>query len=143
MLIYFSVLYNYTYFANKKHIMSNSDQKKKKQDCKKQILDIVIHKKKYRDQTFSAHSLADEMGVSIYQLSRIMKRDLNMSYTDLVHQARIKDAQKYLVSIRGRKMTVDDISVMVGFNNRQSFFSAFRKWVNKTPEQYRNSILNA
>lgn len=112
-------------------------------DYKKQIIEIVINKKKYRDQDFSAHDLAEMLGISIFQLSRVLKRELSMSYTDLVHQARIKDAQKYLVSKRGRKLTIDDIGVMVGFNNRQSFFAAFKKWVEMTPEQYRVTTLKA
>lgn len=112
-------------------------------EYKKQIIDIVINKRKYRDPDYNAHGLANDLKISIFQLSRVLKRELGMSYTDLVHKARIKDAQKYLVSKRGRKLTIDDISVMIGFSNRQSFFAAFKKWSGTTPEQYRNSILKA
>ena len=104
----------------------------------KNIIDHVIRvEKKYRDPDFSACKLAERLGIRSYTLSRIIKSEFGVTYTDIVHTLRVHDAMRHLKDKRFSPYTVDDIGVMVGFCNRQSFFSAFKKATGMTPEKYR------
>ena len=44
---------------------------------------------------------------------------------------------RHLKDKRFAPYSIDDIGLMVGFRNRQSFFSAFKKVSGTTPEKYR------
>lgn len=60
-----------------------------------------------------------------------------MNYASFVNKYRIEDAMTILADKRYKNLTMEDVADMVGFANRQSFYSAFRK-VNKcTPRDYK------
>ena len=48
------------------------------------IEEILIRGKRYRDPDFSARKLAEALGVSSFQLSRIIKATYGISYADIV-----------------------------------------------------------
>lgn len=104
---------------------------------KEPIDEILIKGKRYRDPMFSANELASMLGVSVWKLSRIVKKEYGMGYVEIVHECRVKDAMRHLKDERFEAYSIDDIGAMVGFGNRQSFFSAFKKIVGMTPERYR------
>ena len=88
----------------------------------KNLIDHIIRvEKKYRDPDFSACKLAEKLGIRSYTLSRIIKSEFGTTYTDIVHTLRVQDAMRHLKDRRLSPYTVDDIGVMVGFCNRQSF----------------------
>ena len=106
---------------------------------KGRIDEILIREKRYRDPGFSAGELAKMLGVSGWKLSRTVRKVYGMGYAEVVHGCRIKDAMHLLRDGRYGDCSVDDIGRMVGFGNRQSFFSAFKKLVGMTPERYRKN----
>ena len=101
------------------------------------IEEILIRGKRYRDPDFSARKLAEALGVSSFQLSRIIKATYGISYAVIVLYINIQDAMRHLKDKRFAPYSIDDIGLMVGFRNRQSFFSAFKKVSGTTPEKYR------
>lgn len=112
----------------------------KKNETYRNLIDQIIRvEKKYRDPDFSASMLAERMGLPSYALSRILKSTYGTTYTNIVHALRIQDAARHLKDKRFAPYSVDDIGVMVGFSNRQSFFSAFKKATGTTPEKFRLS----
>jgi len=109
---------------------------------KTEILEIVIKKKMYRDPDFSAQKLGEMIGVPNYKVSKILKKEFGMSFSDIVLRKRIEEAKKKLVNEKYKDMMVDDIGVMVGFKNRQSFFDAFHKYASTTPDKWRKANNN-
>jgi len=106
-------------------------------DWKKKIDDILVKKKGYRDPDYSAQKLAEELGVSAFQLARLLKRVYGKSYSDIVLPLRIRDAQKYLLNPKKAHLMVEEIGILVGFKNKWSFFLAFRKYAGGTPGEMR------
>jgi AraC-like DNA-binding protein len=103
------------------------------------IENILIKEGKYRDPNFSAQVLAGLLGVSASKLSRVIKNEYGMTYTNLVHNLRIQDAKRYLKNVRMSAYSIEDIGTFAGFKNRQSFFNAFRKATGTTPERFRRT----
>ena len=60
-----------------------------------------------------------------------------MNYTSFVNKFRIEEAMAILVDRRYQKYRIEEVSDMVGFSNRQSFYAAFYKLMNMTPRDYR------
>jgi AraC-like DNA-binding protein len=103
---------------------------------------LLIEDKRYCDPNFSAQQLAEMLGVSPSQLSRILKSEYGMSYMGVVHAHRIQSAMHHLKDRRLASYSVDDIGALVGFRNRQSFFGAFKKLTGTTPDIYRRMNTN-
>ena len=109
-----------------------------KQESYKESIDAILIKGKgYLEPDFSAQQLAEQLGISAFTLSRLLKTIYGMSYSDIVHAHRIQDATKHLKDKRFAPYSIDDIGMIVGFKNRQSFFTAFKKATGTTPEKFR------
>ena len=101
------------------------------------ILNIVVVQKKYKDPNYSAKDLAKELKTNTRYLSAVVNSRFGMNYSCLLNEYRIKDALHLLVDKRYMDKNVEEISAMVGFANRQSFYAAFYKNVGETPNGYR------
>ena len=107
------------------------------------IVDIVIVKKKYKDPNFSSRDLAKMLKTNTRYLSAVVNSRFNMNFSCLVNEYRIKDALRLLADKKHAEKNVEEISAMVGFANRQSFYAAFYRIIGETPNGYRKNALSA
>ena len=61
----------------------------------------------------------------------------HMNYTSFINKFRIEEAMAILVDRRYQKLRMEEVSDMVGFSNRQSFYASFYKMMKMTPRQFR------
>ena len=107
------------------------------------IVDIVIVKKKYKDPNFSSKDLAKLLKTNTRYLSAVVNSRFGMNYSCLLNEYRVKDALRIMADKKNADKNVEEISAMVGFANRQSFYAAFYRIVGETPNGYRKRILEA
>lgn len=105
------------------------------------ILGIIVLQKKYKDPNYSAKDLAKELKTNTRYLSAVVNSRFGQNYSCLLNEYRIKDALHLLTDKRYADKNVEEISAMVGFANRQSFYAAFYKNVGETPNGYRKKHL--
>jgi AraC-like DNA-binding protein len=110
-------------------------------DLYKKILNIIVVQKRYKDPNFSAKDLAKELKTNTRYLSAVVNSRFGQNYSCLLNEYRIKDALRLLTDRRYADRNVEEISSMVGFANRQSFYAAFFKNVGETPNGYRKRNL--
>lgn len=101
------------------------------------IINIVVVQKKYRDPEYSAKQLAKELETNTRYLSAVINSRFGMNYSCLLNEYRIREALHLLTDKRYATKNIEDISTMVGFANRQSFYAAFYKIMGETPAGYR------
>jgi YesN/AraC family two-component response regulator len=101
------------------------------------ILTIIVAQKKYRDSNYSAKQLAKELNTNPRYLSAVINSRFGMNYSCLVNECRIRDAQHMILDKRYLDKTMEEIGLMAGFANRQSFYTAFYKINGEAPHQYR------
>ena len=101
------------------------------------IMKIVVMDKKYRDKDYSAKKLAEEIGTNTRYISAVVNVRFHTNYTSFVNKYRIDDAMSILVDKRYQDLTMEEVSDMVGFSNRQSFYASFYRIVGITPRDYR------
>ncbi len=115
-------------------------------DVADQLYEAILHKmvveKKYRDPSYNAKALAGELGTNARFISAVVNQRFNKNYPSVVNEYRIHEAQFMLVDKRYADKTIEQISTMVGFSNRQSFYSAFYRILGTTPNVYRMSNTN-
>ena len=100
---------------------------------------VIVGQKKYKDATYSARALAEDLETNTRYLSAVINSRFGMNYSCLVNEYRIKEAMNLLVDKRYAAKNIEEISTMVGFSNRQSFYAAFYRIVGMTPKEYRDS----
>lgn len=106
-------------------------------EMKEKILNIIVMQKKYKDKDYSAKKLAEDLGTNTRYISAVVNVRFHMNYTSFVNKFRIEEAMTLLVDRRYQKLRMEEISDMVGFANRQSFYASFYKLLGITPRQYR------
>ena len=103
------------------------------------IVEIVVLQKKYKDPNFSSKDLAKQLKTNTRYLSAVVNSRFGMNFSCLLNEYRIKDALRLLGDKKNKDKNVEEISAMVGFANRQSFYAAFYRIVGETPHGYRRS----
>ncbi len=106
-------------------------------EMKEKILNIIVMQKKYKDKNYSAKRLAEDLGTNTRYVSAVVNVRFHMNYTSFVNKYRIEEAMSILVDKRYKDLNIEDVSDMVGFANRQSFYASFYKLMNMTPREYR------
>lgn len=106
-------------------------------EMKEKILNIIVMQKKYKDKNYSAKRLAEDLGTNTRYISAVVNVRFHMNYTSFINKYRIEEAMSILVDKRYQDLKMEDVSDMVGFSNRQSFYASFYKIMNMTPREYR------
>lgn len=107
------------------------------------IVEIVVLQKKYRDPNFSSKDLAKQLQTNTRYLSAVVNSRFGMNYSCLLNEYRIKDALRLMADKKNADKNIEEISAMVGFANRQSFYASFYRIVGETPHGYRRRVLEA
>jgi len=95
---------------------------------------IQVVEERYCQEDFSIADLADEFDVSISYMSKLFKQGQNMNFTDYLWMLRLRRAKELLLTTN---MTVDEISVAVGYSNTSSFRRKFKAETGISPSQFR------
>lgn len=107
-------------------------------EIKEKIHHMIVVKKKYKDKDYSAKKLATDLGTNTRYISAVINVRFHMNYTSLVNKYRIEEAKSILADKRYKDLRIEQVSDMVGFSNRQSFYTSFYKFIGVTPCEYRN-----
>lgn len=106
-------------------------------ELKDKILQKILFEKKYKDKDYSAKMLAEDLGTNTRYISAVVNVKFHVNYTTFVNRYRIDEAMTLLADKRYREYTMEEISDMVGFANRQSFYASFFKFNGITPREYK------
>lgn len=108
---------------------------------KEKILRIIVIQEKYKDKEYSAKPLAMDLGTNTRYVSAVINVKFHTNYSCFVNKYRIDEAMSLMVDRRYQKLTMEQISDMVGFSNRQSFYASFYRIMNMSPREYRVKFL--
>lgn len=106
-------------------------------NLKEQIVRILYTEQKYRDQTYSARKLAEELGTNPRYISAAVNVRFDMNYSTLVNKYRVEEAMQILADQNCDHLRIEEVSARVGFANRQSFYAAFFKFTGLTPREFK------
>lgn len=113
-------------------------REKLKKICKG-IHNYVIVGRRYRNVNYTAKRLAEDIHTNTRYLSAAIRMHYNCNFAELVNKLRVEEA-KQMISDPESTMTMEDISYSAGFANRQSFYTAFGKYVGMTPKEYQRQL---
>ncbi len=89
------------------------------------------------DSDLRLPKLAAALGVSTHQLSQVINTEYGQSFSQFINSYRIDEAEQLL---RNSDRQVIEIAYQVGFNNKTSFYKAFKKQLAVSPTEYRKQF---
>ena len=110
-------------------------------ELKERIMDVVVMQKKFKDKNYSARQLAKDLGTNSRYVSAVVNVRFRMNYTTFINKFRIEEAMSILTDKRYSDLRMEEVSDMVGFSNRQSFYASFYKFTGITPKEYRTRYM--
>ena len=96
-------------------------------------------KKPWLENDLRLPKLAKIVGTPTHHLSQVINEQFNLNFFDFVNKYRIEEAKKLILDEKTKHFTFLRIAYDVGFNNKTSFNSAFRKHAGMTPTEFRRN----
>jgi AraC-like DNA-binding protein len=112
--------------APKSQVINNADEQ-----FLSKLIDVI--EEYMTDPAFGVELLSGKMAMSQSVLYKKLKAVTDMSVNDFAKTIRLKKAAQLL---QQKQLSVFDVSLMVGFNDRKYFSREFRKQFGKSPSEY-------
>ena len=92
----------------------------------------------YAQNDLSLNRLAEKFHISVPYLSKIFKEHVETNFMDFLIKVRIEKAMELLAN---SNIKINEVAQEVGYTNSHSFIRAFKKYVGKTPGEFRNGMV--
>jgi AraC-like DNA-binding protein len=96
---------------------------------------LMEEERYFLDNAVSPRTLAKKINVSGHHLSQILNEQFQKTFYDFINEQRVEFAKGLL--LRDKNTPVLDIAFESGFNNKVTFYNAFKRYVGMTPTEYR------
>lgn len=91
----------------------------------------------YSNPDLNVSMIANIVNRNLDYVSRMFKKEAGIGLLDYIHEVRITKARELL---REQKLTIQQISSMVGYSNCESFIRVFKRKEGITPGRYREQM---
>ena len=119
---------------NKKEVAASSEEVEQTTYV---IHQAITYMKEHYAENIELQTLADELYVSTWHLSKLFKKETGSNFVDLLNEIRIGEASRLLLESNYK---VYEIAEMVGYSDIAYFSRIFKKFTSLTPSQYRNQM---
>lgn len=131
------MLKNGDYFGKAKAKYRKSGlQESLRQSKIKQLEQLFKDEKPYLQQSYSLAQLAKHLNLSPQITSQLINEGMQRRFFELIHDYRIKDAQRRLMS-EPEVPKMEYLAYELGYGSKSAFYMAFKKSTGLTPRQYR------
>lgn len=125
--------------AEEKYKRGTHNTKKTDEEKFLKIKNYIKQNRRFLDSTFSLEKLSSEMGMSINKLSHIINKESGNNFSEYINFLRVEKAKKYLIKSDYSAYTIVAIGLECGFNSKSTFYTAFKKFTNITPSQFKKT----
>ena len=113
-----------------------------KQGILNRITEEFEKKDYFAENLASLSDLAKRLGESPHHVSQVINEKLGKNFFELLASYRIEKAKRILEEDKSVRLTIEEISEMVGYNSKTAFNNSFKKITGKTPSEFRKSAIS-
>lgn len=95
---------------------------------------------RFLDSELSINDLSNELNIPSKTLSQVINEGYSCNFFDFVNRFRVEAAKSLFKNQVDKKLTIQEVMYDTGFNSKSSFNTAFKKFTNLTPTQFKNSL---
>ena len=100
------------------------------------VSEAIKYIKENYNQKLSLQMVADSLYVSTWHLCKVLKKETGTNFVDLLNGVRVEVAKDFLVTTNLR---IYEIAAKVGYSDTAYFSKIFKRFVEMTPNEYRNT----
>lgn len=94
----------------------------------------------YQDPKLSLNSLAEKLGLTTHELSRIVNAALKKSFNDFINEYRVREVAAKMQESAYDQITLLGMAYDAGFNSKATFIRAFKQLTGKNPAEYKREL---
>ncbi|MCG8580644.1 MAG: helix-turn-helix domain-containing protein [Bacteroidales bacterium] len=98
---------------------------------------ILEEESYYKNNLVSLLGLAKSIHENKHHVSQVINEKYEKNFFELIAWYRIKEASQILLGDKEKKLTIEEIADMVGYNSKSSFNTAFKRYTGHTPSEFR------
>jgi AraC-like DNA-binding protein len=144
----YQILDRSDFFYKPRSFLSFPVLKYQKSSLSDEAKEMIISKitREMKDRKYFTNNLASlsglsrQIGESPHHVSQVINEKLNKNFFELLAIYRVEYAKELILKDREGRLTVEELTELVGYNSKSSFNTAFKKYTQKTPSEYRKSI---
>ena len=102
----------------------------------KLILEKLRSEKAYLDDALTLPAFAASLNLPKQYVSDLMNQRMGSTFSELINRYRIEEAKAIMKKEENRQRPLIDIAQESGFNNKVSFYRAFKKHAGMSPSEY-------
>jgi AraC-like DNA-binding protein len=145
----YQILNRSDFFNTQRSFLSFPITKYQKSSLSDESKEIILAriKKEMEGNRYFTNNLASLAGFSkqinesSHHVSQVINEKLNKNFFELLAVYRVEYAKKLIREDKEIKLTVEELTELVGYNSKSSFNIAFKKYTLKTPSEYRKSLV--
>ncbi|SHI49063.1 AraC-type DNA-binding protein [Arenibacter nanhaiticus] len=103
---------------------------------REQLLKLIENEKVYLDNTITLEKLAKSLNTDRYSLSQVINQEFGKNFYEFINDFRVQEAINIIEKNDYQIDLITDLIYESGFNNKVSFYKAFKKRKGMTPSQY-------
>jgi AraC-like DNA-binding protein len=92
---------------------------------------------RFLDPGLSLDILASETKMSTTKVSNIINNHSEFNFSDYINQLRVEKAKTILLEPKYDDYSIEAIGFECGFNSKSTFYTAFKKFTNATPTEFK------
>ncbi len=100
------------------------------------IIEYIEKEKPYLNANFSIDDIAEALDTNKKYISRIINQDFGTNFNNFINKYRVNHARIMILDTESKKLSLQGIAELSGFNTRATFISAFKKFAGVTPSYF-------
>lgn len=96
----------------------------------------MMQERMFLDPTLTLQDMASRIGTNRTYLSEYLNNILHKSFYEYINEWRVKEACRIMDDASGRRMTMQEVAEMSGFNSGSTFNRSFARVIGMTPSAY-------
>lgn len=101
------------------------------------LTEHMVEQRPFLKVGYSIKDLSEEINVPGYQLSAFLNRQKGLNFNDYLNQFRVRYCEEVIRNGDAEMLNLKGIAYNCGFNNRNTFTKAFKKFTGYTPSDYK------
>ncbi|RMZ50727.1 AraC family transcriptional regulator [Flavobacteriaceae bacterium PRS1] len=127
--------------SEKKKRYKNSPLKREETKMMRKRIDNFFEETNhYLNPDFSLSKLSSSLNIPKHHLSKIINLDIGSTFYDIVNAKRIQHAVQRISEQSDKNITLEGLGYECGFNTKASFFYHFKRYIGKTPGQFKSEM---
>lgn len=132
----FETIYEISNFMENVLTFIVSELKDKSKNLSIKLKKATDYIKSHFNEDISLSLVSEHLQVSEAYLSRLFTKETDESFIKYLTRLRIEKAKELL---KCSDLTINEISILVGYNNQEHFSRVFKKYEGYSPNRFRNS----